>query len=136
MKNFLLHSRSLYSLRHHHKISSYSLPSYVVRRLIRYRREIRASREAQWQEFCFQLEPKNTDYFWRHTKRLFHRIKPQLQGFIDPHTTIHHAFDYYSHTFMEIDSTFKTSLLDKLTDLPSQPLSFTINDFIQSSRRS
>ena len=81
-------TRSLYSLRHHHKISSYSLPFYLVRRLIRYRREIRAIRKAQWQEFCFQLEPKNTDYFWRHTKRLFRKTKPQLQGFIDPHTIV------------------------------------------------
>ena len=54
-----------------------------------------------------------------------------------------HVFKYYSTTFEEIETPlqnhevndFKRSLLEKLTELPSDPFFFRIKDFIKSIRR-
>ena len=176
----LLYEQFLVALQDHCMIAKYrpSLPSYLVN-LIHYRRQVlslyrlgklndhrillkslnryihyavRTLKKVQWQKFCFQLEPKNIERFWRHVKPLFNNRRPQIQGFLNPinnsvltdaNVMIHHAFDYYSKTFKEIDtpfqnreaSSFKTSLSDKLHELPSQLFSFTIHDFIHSIQK-
>jgi hypothetical protein len=165
---------------HYHMIKKYrpSLPQYLIN-IIQYRRqilyiyrltkfnhhrillnslnryihyELRAIKKAQWQDFCFHLEPKHTERFWRHTRHLFNNRRSRIQGFVtdivdsiltEPDAMIHHAFEHYSTTFKEIATPlqsrevneFKALISEKLTELPSQPFVFLINDFIHSIRR-
>ena len=54
----------------------YSLNKYI-------HHELRAVKWAQWQEFCLGLEPKNTQRFWNHSKKLFRERAAPIQGFLD-----------------------------------------------------
>ncbi|CAF2924307.1 unnamed protein product [Rotaria sp. Silwood2] len=128
-----------------HRLSLASLNRYI-------QYELRAVKKAQWQEFCINLEPKNTQRFWRHTRTLFNKQIPRIQGFVnDEHDSIltetnamiQHAFNYYSTLFTEIETPhqnhsvneFKASLSQNLLELPSKPFLFCIGDLIQSIRR-
>jgi hypothetical protein len=132
------------------KLNDHRILLNYLNRYIHY--ELRAIKKAQWQEFCFHLEPKNTTCFWRHTKTLFNNRKPRIQGFVnnmnnsiltETNAMIHHAFEFYSTAFKEIDTPlqspeviqFKKLLSEKLNELPSKPFFFKISDFIQSIRR-
>ena len=119
-----------------------ALLSYL-NRYIHY--ELRNIKKVQWQEYCLELEPKNTHRFWNHTKRLFKKRQHRTQGFID-NTTDHvltessamlqHASEYYSNAFKEIDTSlqskevdeFKRHWAERLLELPSKPFLFKIND--------
>ena len=126
-----------------------ALLSYL-NRYIHY--ELRNIKKVQWQEYCLELEPKNTHRFWNHTKRLFKKRQHRIQGFID-NTTDHvltessamlqHASEYYSNAFKEIDTSlqskevdeFKRHWAERLLELPSKPFLFKINDLTKAFRR-
>jgi Endonuclease-reverse transcriptase len=59
-----------------HRYCLYSLNKYI-------HHELRAVKRAQWQEFCLGLEPKNTQRFWNHSKKLFRERATPIQGFLD-----------------------------------------------------
>ena len=86
-----------------HRYSLYSLNKYI-------HHELKAFKRAQWQEFCLGLEPKNTQRFWNHSKKLFRERATPIQGFLDEQNNrvitetdamIEHALQYYSETFRE-----------------------------------
>ena len=128
-----------------HRYSLYSLNKYI-------HHELRAVKRAQWQEFCLGLEPKNTQRFWNHSKKLFRERAIPIQGFLDErnHRVItaadamtEHARQYYSEAFREKETSsqnqdvaeFKEHLAEKLDELPSKPFIFSINDLHRSIRR-
>ena len=128
-----------------HRCSLYSLNKYI-------HHELRAVKRAQWQEFCFGLEPKNTQRFWNHSKKLFRERAIPIQGFLDERNhrvitnadaMIEHARQYYSEAFREKETSsqnqevaeFKEHLAEKLAELPSKPFVFSINDLHRSIRR-
>jgi len=123
---------------------------YRLNRYIHY--ELRAIRKVQWQEFCYRLEPKNTQQFWKRTQNLFKKRHHRIQGLIDedndqihcePQVMIKHAFEYYSTAFKESETLlqnadvlkFSSNLSQRLLELPSQPFLFKINDLSLAIRR-
>ena len=113
---------------------------------------MRAVKRAQWQEFCLRLEPKNTQRFWNHSKKLFRERATPIQGFLDERNhrviisadaMIEHACQYSSEAFREKETLaqnqevteFKKNLDEKLAELPSKPSVFSINDLHRSIRR-
>ena len=163
-----------------HLATSYrpSLPSYLVT-VIKYRRkildafrctrsieyrnclrslnrylhsELRSIKRSQWLDFCYRLDPKNTNQFWRHSKNLFKRKPLGIQCFVDknngrvltdPAAMIDHAYEYYSESLTDKDSPsqnpdvhhFTEHLHSRLAELPSQSLRFTIADLHRSIRQ-
>ena len=163
-----------------HLTTSYrpSLPSYLVT-VIKYRRkilaafrftrsieyriclqslnkyihnELRSIKRSQWLNFCFRLDPKNTNQFWRHSKNLFKRKPLGIQCFVDknnnrvltdPAAMIDHAYAYYSESLTEKDfpsqkpdvHEFTQHLHSRLAELPSKSLRFTINNLHRSIRQ-
>ena len=114
--------------------------------------ELKPIKRAQWQEFCLGLEPKNTHRFWNHSKRLFKKCQPRIQGFLDAtqdrvltdsNSMVDHAYQYYSEAFQERAtptqnqqaSTFREHLADRLAELPSSPFLFAVGDLHRSFRR-
>ena len=115
-------------------------------------RELRAFKRAQWQEFCLGLEPKNTQRFWNHSKKLFKERAIPIQEFLDERNhqvitnadaMIEYARQYYSEAFREKETSsqnqevaeFKQHLKERLAELPSKTFHFTINDLHRSIRR-
>ena len=45
--------------------------------------ELRAVKQAQWQEFCIGLESKNMQRIWNHSKNLFRERAIPIHGFLD-----------------------------------------------------
>ena len=128
-----------------HRASLRSLNKYI-------HHEMRAVKRAQWQEFCLGLEAKNTRRSWNHSKRLFKAREHRIQGFLDERNhqvvtdadaMLAHVPNYYSKSFREADtqcqhhevSDFKENLTEKLAELPTKPLRFTINDLRGSIQR-
>ena len=110
-----------------HRSSLYSLNKYI-------HHELRGVKRAQWQEFCLGLEPKNTQRFWNHSKKLFREREIPIQGFLyernhrvitNADAMIEHVRQYYSETFREKETLsqdqdvaeFKEYLAEKLAEL-------------------
>jgi len=103
--------------------------------------ELRSIKRSQWLDFCYRLDPKNTNQFWRHSKNLFKRRPLGIQCFVDknngriltdPAAMIDHAYEYYSESLTEHDSPsqnpdvhqFTEHLHSRLAELPSKSLRF------------
>jgi hypothetical protein len=112
-----------------YRSSLYSLNKYI-------HHELRATKRAQCQESCLGLEPKNTQRFWNHSKKLFKERATSIRGFLDEQDNrvitetdgmIEHARQYYSETFREKETAsrnqemaeFKNHLTEKPVELHS-----------------
>jgi hypothetical protein len=112
-----------------YRSSLYSLNKYI-------HHELRATKRAQCQESCLGLEPKNTQRFWNHSKKLFKERATSIRGFLDEQDNrvitetdrmIEHGRQYYSETFREKETAsrnqemaeFKNHLTEKPVELHS-----------------